>query len=133
LQPNLGLFVLIAFRLFPCGDQILRGGFLYPALVGKAAKDLISKLLVNNPAMRLGIVKKGHRDLMAHPFYKLIDFHSLVKRNGKPPPPLVPKIRSDADMSNFDELEEGAGVAQDPRWDQACNAEENALFAGFSM
>ena len=101
--------------------------------MGKAAKDLIAKLLVNNPAMRLGIVKKGHRDLVSHPFFKLIDFHSLVKRTGKPPPPLVPKIRSDADMSNFDELEEGAGVAQDPRWDQACNAQENALFAGFSM
>jgi CRP-like cAMP-binding protein len=114
-------------------QQILRGSFVYPQLVGKTAKDLITKLLVSNPAMRLGIVKKGHRDLVSHPFFKLVDFAQLVKRTGKPPPPHVPKIRGDADMSNFDELDDGAGMAQDPKWDQPCLPDENALFAGFSM
>lgn len=111
---------------------ILRGTFAYPSLVGRNAKDIITNLLVNNPAKRLGIVLRGHRHLMAHAFYKPIDFALLVKKAGKPPPPHVPKIKSDADMSNFDELEDGAGSAQDPTWDQACSPEENALFAAFS-
>ena len=47
---------------------------------------------------------------------------------GKPPPPHVPKISSDTDMSNFDEMEEGAGVPQDPTWAQPVNPQEQALF-----
>lgn len=112
---------------------ILRGSFVYPQLVGKAAKDLISKLLVTNPAMRLGIVKKGHRDLMGHPFFKPIDFAQLVRRTGKPTPPFVPTISHEDDMSYFDEVEEGASLALNPKWDQPCTPEENALFTGFSL
>jgi hypothetical protein len=63
------------------------------------------KLLVEKPPMRLGMVKRGHRDLVAHPWLKPIDMTQLVKREGVPPPPFVPNIGSDEDMSNFDPMD----------------------------
>jgi serine/threonine protein kinase len=113
-------------------QQILRGNFMYPSIVGKSAKDLVTKLLVSNPAMRLGIVKKGHRDLYAHLFWKLIDLTQLVKKTGKPSPPHVPRIRHDTDMSNFDEVDEIAAGPQDPSWAHPCTAAETKLFEGFA-
>ena len=121
-------------------QQILRGSFVFPASVdkqpinvGKAAKEIVTKLLVANPAMRLGIVKRGHRDLTTHAFFKLIDLNGLVKRTGKPAPPHVPKIANELDMSNFDEMEDQALAPQDPAWAQPCNRTEQELFNGFSV
>lgn len=115
-------------------QQILRGTFLFPGFVAKPAKDLILKLLVARPSMRIGIAKRGHRDLLLHPWLKLIDMTALLKRQGKPPatPPVVPKIAHDADMSNY-EMEAGAEQPLDPSWATPVNAQEQQLFEAYSM
>jgi len=112
-------------------QQILRGAFIYPALVGKSAKDVISKLLVSNPAMRLGVVKRGSREIVAHAFFKMIDFAQLNKRSPKFPPPYKPDVRSDFDMSNFDEIDDASCAPADPSWALPATPEEEALFSGF--
>ena len=63
-------------------QQILRGEFTFPSMIQKQAKDLINKLLVANPAMRLGspTFKKGTRDVIAHPFFKPLDVSTLDKK-----------------------------------------------------
>ena len=45
----------------------------------------------------------------------------------------MPKISSEGDMSNFDPMEEGAGVPQDPSWAAPVSAAEQALFKEFSL
>ena len=116
-------------------SQILRGAFSFPAVVGKPAKDLVTKLLLTSPSMRIGIAQRGHRDLVVHPFLKLIDMGALTKRQGKlgSSPPVVPKVQHETDMSNYDEMEEGADRPLDPSWATPVTAIEQQLFEGFSL
>lgn len=113
-------------------QQILRGSFSFPSFVAKQARDLVQKLLMATPAMRLGIVKRGHRDLVTHSWLKPIDLKALDQRTGKPPPPHVPRIAHDADMSNYD-MEEGADRSPDPAWERPVSAAEQKLFDQFSV
>ena len=67
---------------------------MFPSMVTKQPKDLINKLLVANPAMRLGspTFKKGSRDVIAHPFFKPLDVATLHKKLA--PAPCVADHRS---------------------------------------
>ena len=70
-----------------------------------------------------------------HPFLKLIDMGALTKRQGKlgSSPPVVPKVQHETDMSNYDEMEEGADRPLDPSWATPVTAIEQQLFEGFSL
>ena len=107
-------------------QKILRNRFTYPAFVGKAARDLISKLLVTNPAQRLGSLKKGPRDVTGHAFFSnnKLDFNALYKRTI--PAPFKPKISSPTDTSNFDDYEDDDGED----WSRFNDKRQN-LFKGF--
>jgi len=85
-------------------QKILRNRITYPSLMTKHAKDLIVKLLVSTPAQRLGSLKRGHRDISMHPFFKPVDFGDLVRKDIQAP--YVPKIMSPTDTSNFEEYED---------------------------
>jgi cGMP-dependent protein kinase len=88
-------------------QKILRNKVQYPASMSKNAKDLVSKLLVSNPVQRLGSLKKGHRDVTGHAFFKDIKWNKLTAREIQAP--YVPDIKSDTDTSNFEEYDdEGA-------------------------
>ena len=107
-------------------QMILHGNFLFPSLVGKNAKDLINRLLVANPAARLGSLKRGTHDIKAHSFFKLIDITFLSSRLVKPP--YVPTLSSDKDFSNFDDISEQEAAPQNPAWAHAVSDSEEALF-----
>ena len=56
--------------------QVVKGKFAFRPEdrwknVSEQAKDLISKLLVTNPMQRLGSLKRQHRDVSGHIFFKL--------------------------------------------------------------
>ena len=63
----------------------------------------------------------------------MIDMSALAKRASKPVPPHIPDIRSETDMSNFDEVDPQQAGPQDPSWAQPVNSEEQKLFDGFSL
>merc|ERR1712032_999774 len=65
--------------------QILRGKVTFSSLIGQRAADTINRLLVPNPAARLGSVRKGPRDIIAHNFFKLIDMATLPGRTQRAP------------------------------------------------
>lgn len=46
--------------------------------ISSEAKDLISKLLNRDPEKRLGY-KSGFNEIKSHPFFKSIDFKSLLE------------------------------------------------------
>jgi len=88
-------------------QKILRNRVTYPAIVSKNSRDLVSKLLVSNPSQRFGALKKGHRDVSGHVFFKPVDWAELVRK--KPKAPYVPQIKSPTDTSNFEDYEEESG------------------------
>ena len=112
-------------------QMILRGNFVFPALVGKHAKDLINRLLVANPAARLGTMKKGPREIVSHPFFKLIDITFLHRRQVRPP--FIPAVKDGKDTSNYDDIDPAECNPQDPSWLHPLSDDENRLFEDFSM
>jgi serine/threonine protein kinase len=105
-------------------QKILRNRVTYPAHVSKNVRDLISRLLVSNPAMRLGNLKKGSRDVTAHAFFAKYDWGALTRKELKAP--YIPKISSPTDTSNFDDYEDGDGED----WTRYNDKSKN-LFKGF--
>jgi len=88
-------------------QKILRNRVSYPSSVPKNARDLMSKLLVSNPSQRLGSLKRGHRDVTGHAFFKPVDWAALTRK--EPKAPYIPKISSPTDTSNFEEYEDSNG------------------------
>ncbi|TFK55668.1 kinase-like protein [Heliocybe sulcata] len=71
--------------------RILKGKYRYPEGldVHPDAKDLIARLLEQDPSKRLG--RNGTREVMAHPFLKRVDW-SRMKRRAYPAPYVPPKL-----------------------------------------
>lgn len=62
-------------------------------------RDFVKGLLNRNPKHRLGATHDA-RELMAHPFFKDVDWDMLKKKQIQPP--YKPHVSSDDDISNFD-------------------------------
>ncbi|XP_035276062.1 protein kinase C delta type-like [Anguilla anguilla] len=58
----------------------------YPSWLNQESKDLLEKLLERDPTHRLGVAG----DIRAHPFFEVIDWPTLEKREMEPP--FKPKI-----------------------------------------
>lgn len=89
-------------------QQILRGKISWPSSISKAGREVISKLLVANPAARLGTLKRGSREVREQTFFKPLNFSDLEKKTLKAPH--VPNISSPTDTSNFEEYEDEDGA-----------------------
>ena len=63
-------------------QRITRGKYKMPASFTPATKDFISRLLMHNPASRLGCSWSGSNEILTHTFYKEsgVDFKSLERR-----------------------------------------------------
>ncbi|KAK7102666.1 protein kinase C delta type-like [Littorina saxatilis] len=70
-----------------------------PSLPGEAA-DMLRLLFERDPANRLGMPSSTHGLLRSQPFFRNIDWDKLEAREIQPP--FKPKIKGDADTSNFD-------------------------------
>jgi serine/threonine protein kinase len=78
--------------------------------VNEDAKDLISRLLCINPALRLGMLASGEQDLFQHALCKHIDMQKLLLRQIKLP--YVPQLNGPTDTSLFDACAEPGGGKQ---------------------
>ncbi|XP_017457623.1 cAMP-dependent protein kinase catalytic subunit PRKX isoform X1 [Rattus norvegicus] len=67
--------------------------------------DLIKKLLVVDRTRRLGNMKNGAEDIKRHRWFRGVEWESVPQRKLKPP--IVPKLSSDGDISNFETYPEG--------------------------
>ena len=54
-------------------------------------RDLIRKLLVHNPAQRLGCAKNGASAVKEHPWFSDFDWEAFSRKTM--PAPYVPKVR----------------------------------------
>jgi len=81
--------------------KIMHGSITFPSHFSKEAVSIVKKLLYHKPTKRLGVVKGGAKLIKKHAWYKDFDWDKLVKREIKAP--FVPNIKSDIDISNFDD------------------------------
>lgn len=54
-------------------------------------KDLVKRILVLNPAQRLGALKRGAADIREHPWFAGFDWKAFA--SGSMPAPYIPRVR----------------------------------------
>ena len=83
-------------------QKIYEKGVEFPSNLTKEAKDLIKKLLIVDPQMRLGQGPNGSEDIRKHPFFKGVNWEDAWKKKIKPP--FIPKLKNDTDLRYFDTM-----------------------------
>lgn len=86
-------------------QKILACKIDFPRQLDFTSKDLIKKLLVVDRTRRLGNMKNGAEDIKRHRWFRGVEWESVPQRKLKPP--IVPKLSSDGDISNFETYPEG--------------------------
>ena len=90
------------------------------------ARDLIRRLLLPSPAMRLGMLKGGADDVLRHSFCSHIDVSALEAR--KLPPPYIPHVKSLYDTSNFDDYPPDAEAKTNRKYERYLDPKYDALW-----
>jgi len=96
---------------------------IYP--VSSSCKSLIKKLLVADSKKRLG-ANHGAPDIKKHSFFEGKVNFSLIRND---PPPIIPKMSSPTDTSNFREFKE---EAEDSEVELGMSVEDNSMFKDFT-
>uniref|UniRef100_A0A182QFD5 protein kinase C n=1 Tax=Anopheles farauti TaxID=69004 RepID=A0A182QFD5_9DIPT len=82
-------------------DSIVNDEVRYPRFLSLEAIAIMRRLLRKNPERRLGSSERDAEDVKRQAFFRNIVWDDLLLRKVKPP--FVPTIRSQEDVSNFDE------------------------------
>lgn len=82
--------------------SILTDSVSFEQEISPDAKDLISKLLTNDPDERLGSGERGVDEIKDHPFFSNINWTDMYMKRVRPP--YVPLVKSESDICNFDFL-----------------------------
>uniref|UniRef100_A0A674F4I7 protein kinase C n=1 Tax=Salmo trutta TaxID=8032 RepID=A0A674F4I7_SALTR len=82
-------------------DSIVNDEVRYPRFLSTEAIAIMRRLLRRNPERRLGSGEKDADEIKKQPFFRGLDWEALLQR--KLPPPFVPSIKGQEDVSNFDE------------------------------
>mmetsp|Transcript_37543 Transcript_37543/g.60273 ORF Transcript_37543/g.60273 Transcript_37543/m.60273 type:complete len:358 (+) Transcript_37543:210-1283(+) len=85
-------------------QKIVKGDLSFQPHFCADAKSLVKKLLHPKAHKRLGVVKGGARTIKIHDWFKGFDFKSLL--NQKMKAPIIPKIKNNKDLGNFDTYDE---------------------------
>ncbi|KAJ7379277.1 cGMP-dependent protein kinase 1 [Desmophyllum pertusum] len=90
----------------------------FPRKVLKNAHALIKRLCRDNPTERLGYQKGGLKDIKKNKWFDGFNWEGL--KNRKLQPPIIPKIKSPTDASNFDDYPPDDEVPPDDStgWDK---------------
>ncbi|GFW52486.1 hypothetical protein TNCV_404141 [Trichonephila clavipes] len=72
----------------------------FPRTISKNASSLIKRLCRDNPSERIGYQKGGIKELQKHKWFDGFNWDGLSNRNLVPP--ILPRVRSCVDTSNFD-------------------------------
>ncbi|TRY91783.1 hypothetical protein DNTS_023742 [Danionella cerebrum] len=114
----------------------------FPKDIGPVAKDLIQRLLIKDPKMRLGSGSSGAQSVKNHPFYQARTFQAFLNRPDIPkmnwedlaakkvPAPFKPVIRDELDVRNFAE----EFTEMDPTYSPAALPNNcDRIFQGYSF
>lgn len=100
-------------------NNILKGLEIisFPRSFPRLAHSLIRKLCRDNPADRLGNQKDGIKDIKCNRWFSGFDWAGLQLQTVKPP--IVPKIGSPSDLSNFDPFDPNTELPPEDKsgWD----------------
>lgn len=85
-------------------EKIVAGKYRSPNHFSTELKDIISLHLQIDTTRRIGNLKDGILDIKNHKWFSDIDWDELL--NSRVRPPFIPKIKSAADTTNFDNYDD---------------------------
>ncbi|XP_065198632.1 cGMP-dependent protein kinase 1-like [Sycon ciliatum] len=101
-------------------NNILKGldSIIFPRTFPKHPHNLIRKLCRDNPADRLGNQKEGIKGIKCHRWFTGFDWAGLPLQTVRPP--IVPRVKTPTDLSNFDPFEPNTELPEEDRtgWDE---------------
>merc|ERR1712141_440831 len=89
-------------------ENILASDVRFPSKMSDNARDLLTGLLVKEPAKRLGGGPEGAKEIMRHVFFETIDWIALQEK--KIVPPFKPQVLNETDTRNLDTMTEEDAV-----------------------
>ncbi|MCP9262874.1 cAMP-dependent protein kinase catalytic subunit [Dirofilaria immitis] len=90
--------------------EIMTDRIHFPKSMDFFTKDFIKMLLQLDPAKRLGNLKGGAKDIKIHKWFNDIIWDDVI--NMKITSPIIPRLRSTGDTSNFDDYDEESDEEQ---------------------
>ena len=81
--------------------KILDDAPAFPPRVGKHARDVSRRLMHKDVTRRIGNLRGGSRDVVAHAWFAGVDWAATLRRETVPP--VVPNVSAADDTSNFDD------------------------------
>lgn len=113
-------------------ELILTEDVKFPSRITTNARNILSGLLEKNPSQRLGGGPEDAKDVMMHPFFHTVNWDDVYHKKIKPP--FKPVVKSETDVSNFDEDFTSEPVQLSPPEGSLADIaeEDNANFEQFS-
>ncbi|KAL7834895.1 hypothetical protein SRHO_G00291420 [Serrasalmus rhombeus] len=113
-------------------DSIVNDEVRYPRFLSPESVSMIQKLLQKNPEKRLGAGEQDANEVKRHRFFQGVDWEALLAKRVKPP--FLPTIKTDADVSNFDEeFTRLKPMLTPPQTPFFLTAEQQEIFADFDF
>jgi serine/threonine protein kinase len=112
-------------------EKIMRAELTFPPTMSGTARDILTKLLVRDPAKRLGSGERDAAELKEHPFFSDIDWDALAK--GSISAPWVPTVSGSLDTSQFDNEFTSMNPIVSPDVREAFFGSIDKQFDGFSF
>lgn len=110
-------------------NAILTDEPLYPIQMARESVEILQALLTRDPTQRLGAGPRDAEEVMEHPYFRNISFDDVL--NLRIPPPYLPEVKSEHDISNFDD----EFTAETPRLTPVNSTLDSSMqekFRGFS-
>jgi serine/threonine protein kinase len=107
---TLGIFIFEMLASYPpffdedpmqTYNKIMKGVVAYPSHFSKEAVDLLHGFLHPKPTQRLGATKGEAANIQSHSWFAGFDWAAMLAMRLQPP--IVPIIKSETDLSNFDD------------------------------
>lgn len=90
------------------------------------SKQILMQLLERSPSKRLGSGERGADDIMAHPFFRNINWNDLKQKKVKPP--YRPQTSGPGDIRNIDALFTNEQVKETPEVGITNTVKQDAQF-----
>lgn len=109
-------------------EKILRAKIAFPPYLSLASRDLLQRLMRRDIGARLGSTNDAE-EIKQHPFFMGVNWDDVLAR--RVTPPILPAMRSETDVGNFDARFTNLAVVDTPV-ESGLSPSVNALFTGFT-
>jgi protein kinase A len=104
-------------------ESIVHDDYALPSGVSQLATDIIGRLLVKDPALRLGSMDRGDSEILEHAWFDELDINALRHRAPSVKVPWIPEVEGPFDTCYFNDWSDLQHLTVDNSFSSANNSE----------